>query len=80
MAKVILYTQETCAPCHAEKLWLQDQGVDFEERDIRKNNDYLQEALKLGANATPVTLIETEDGEEVVFGFNKEELSEILGL
>ncbi|MFX3623475.1 MAG: glutaredoxin domain-containing protein [Ectobacillus sp.] len=78
--KVIIYTQETCGPCHAEKAWLQDNNISFEERDIRKNPAYLEEALQLGASATPVTVIHTSAGHEVVMGFDKEKLSALLNL
>jgi len=76
--KVIIYTQETCPPCHAEKQWLKDLGVPFEERDIRKNQQYLQELIDLGASATPVTLVLEENEKDIVFGFDKEKLSNLL--
>ncbi len=50
MKKVIIYSQETCPPCHEEKLWLKENGIVFEERDIRKNDQYLQELIELGAH------------------------------
>ncbi|GAA4724940.1 glutaredoxin family protein [Brevibacillus fulvus] len=81
MAKVILYTQKTCGPCQEEKLWLTHQGIAFEERDIRENNTFFNEAIELGANMTPVTLIEAENGDRtVVHGFDKEALKEALDL
>ncbi|NGQ96024.1 glutaredoxin family protein [Brevibacillus sp. SYP-B805] len=79
--KVIIYTQVTCGPCQEEKLWLTQQGIPFEDRDIRANDAYLQEAINLGASATPVTVIEHEDGEKtVVFGFDRQKLQEALNL
>ena len=53
MEKVIIYTQDTCAPCHAEKLWLKENGIEYEERDIRKNDQYLREVINLGASIDP---------------------------
>jgi glutaredoxin len=78
--KVIIYTQETCGPCHAEKEWLKDNNILFEERDIRKNPSYLEEAIQLGASATPVTVINTGAEKEVIMGFDKEKLSALLNL
>ncbi len=79
--KVIIYTQTTCGPCHEEKLWLANQGISFEDRDIRSNDTYFNEAIQLGAHATPVTLIEKENGERsVVHGFDKDALKEALGI
>ncbi|MDQ0970875.1 glutaredoxin-like protein NrdH [Neobacillus niacini] len=80
MRKVVIYTQESCGPCTAEKLWLKDNGIVFEEKDIRENPKYLDEIVELGASATPATVVEDENGTEVVFGFNQEKLAEILGI
>jgi glutaredoxin len=80
MKKVIIYTQDTCAPCHAEKLWLKDNGIEYEERDIRKNDQYLQELIELGASSTPVTIIKDEDHEEFILGFDQTKFAEVFGL
>ncbi len=78
---VIVYTQTTCGPCQEEKMWLTQQGIAFEDRDIRKNDAHFTEAINLGASMTPVTLIEKEDGERVVVhGFDKEALKKALDL
>ncbi|MFD1357946.1 glutaredoxin family protein [Fictibacillus halophilus] len=76
--KVIIYTQETCPPCFAEKEWLKANNIEFEERDIRKNQSFMKEVMDLGASATPVTVIKTEEGKQVVMGFNEDELSVLL--
>ncbi|PFP29293.1 NrdH-redoxin [Bacillus sp. AFS073361] len=78
MKKVIIYSQETCPPCHAEKLWFKENGIEFEERDIRKNDQYLHELIGLGAVATPATVIKDGDKEEVILGFDQTKLAEIL--
>ncbi|MFD1735587.1 glutaredoxin family protein [Bacillus salitolerans] len=75
---VIIYTQETCPPCHEEKLWFKEHGIQYEERDIRKNPEYLDEVIQLGAAATPVTVVKSEIGEEVIYGFDYEKLSKLL--
>ena len=80
MKKVIIYSQETCPPCHAEKLWFKENGIEFEERDIRQNDQYLQELIQLGAVATPVTIIKDEDSEEVILGFDQEKFTKLFGL
>lgn len=79
--QVIIYTQPTCGPCQEEKMWLTQQQIAFEDRDIRKNDTYFQEAINLGASMTPVTLIQKEDGEQIVIhGFDKEQLKKALDL
>ena len=80
MKKVIIYSQETCPPCHAEKLWFKENGIEFEGRDIRKNDQYLHELIGLGAAATPATVIKDGDREDVILGFDQEKLTELLGI
>ena len=80
MKKVIIYSQETCGPCHAEKLWFKENGIAFEERDIRKNDEYLQELIELGASSTPVTIIKDEDDEEYILGFDRTKFAKIFGV
>ena len=80
MKKVIIYSQETCAPCQAEKLWFKENGIVFEERDIRKNDQYLQELIELGASSTPVTIIKDEDDEEYILGFDRAKFSKLFGV
>lgn len=53
---------------------------EFEERDIRKNDQYLHELIGLGAAATPATIIQDGDPEEVILGFDQAKLAEILGI
>ncbi|MCQ6265988.1 glutaredoxin family protein [Fictibacillus sp. WQ 8-8] len=78
--KVIIYTQETCPPCFAEKEWLKSNNISFEERDIRKNPQYMNEVIGFGASATPVTVIIKDGSQEVVMGFKQEELQSILAI
>lgn len=80
MKKVIIYSQETCPPCHAEKLWFKENGIEFEEKDIRKNDQFLQELIELGASATPVTIIKDEDSEEFILGFDQAKFAELFGV
>jgi len=78
MKKVIIYSQETCPPCHAEKLWLKENGIEFEERDIRKNEQFLQELIELGSSSTPTTIIKDENSEEYILGFDPKKFAELL--
>ncbi|MGC4376331.1 glutaredoxin family protein [Fictibacillus sp. Mic-4] len=80
MKKVIIYTQETCPPCFAEKEWLKANHIPYEERDIRKNPAYLNEVIELGASSTPVTVIFDGRSKDVVMGFNQESLKKHLNI
>ncbi len=50
--------------------------MQFVEKDIRADKNTLNELIKLGFRATPVTVI---DGEAVV-GFDRAKLEKLLGL
>jgi glutaredoxin len=47
MADLIIYTVPTCNTCARAVRDLTEDGVAFEERDIRKNEDWFQEASRL---------------------------------
>ncbi len=50
--------------------------MQFTVKDIRADKSAMDELIKMGFRATPVTLI---DGEAVV-GFDREKLDKLLGL
>ncbi len=81
MKQVIVYTQPGCGACQAEKAWLQDKGVAFEERNIRSNAAWLQELVELGSRGTPTTVIGGEGQEnQVLIGFDSQKLSRNLNI
>jgi len=57
------------------KEFLSQRGIPYVERDISKDEQALEDLEKLGYLTTPVTKI---DG-EVVVGFNRKKLEELLG-
>ena len=77
MKHIIVYTQPGCGACQAEKAWLNEKGVAFEERNIRENSVWLQELVELGSRGTPTTVIREGEGEEnqVLIGFDSKKLS-----
>lgn len=60
--------------CHRVQEFLAQKGVSFEERDITKNEKYVDELDEMGYASTPVTII---DG-ETVLGFDRRRLEELL--
>ena len=75
-SRVIVFTQPDCPPCQIDKLFLEERGVPFEERDITRDPAAVRELTeKYGSHSTPTLVI----GEEVMIGFNPERLDEILG-
>jgi glutaredoxin 3 len=51
-------------------------SVEFTEKNIRTDLDAMQEMVEINSPSTPTTVI---DG-EVIIGFDKEKISERLGL
>lgn len=47
MSDLIIYTVATCATCARAVRDLTEEGVAFEERDIRKNIQWFEEASRL---------------------------------
>jgi glutaredoxin len=73
--KTIVYTQPGCPPCHHETTFLAQKGVEFEEKNVREDLDAMQEMVRMGAQATPRTVI---DG-EIIIGFDLKRISASLG-
>jgi len=74
--QVVLYTQPGCPPCGAEREFLEQNNVEFDERNIRENPEYLQELQEIGSMSTPTTVI----GDEIIVGFDKEKISQLLNI
>jgi glutaredoxin len=55
VADLIIYTVPTCATCARAVRDLTEEGVAFEERDIRKNARWYDEAAKLSISV-PIIL------------------------
>ena len=55
MADLIIYTVRTCSTCERAVHELTEEGVEFEERDIRKEERWFEEASRLGVTV-PILL------------------------
>ena len=75
MKHVVVYTQPGCGACQAEKAWLNEKGVAFEERNIRENSAWMQELVELGSRGTPTTVIGEPGDNQVLIGFDSTKLS-----
>jgi glutaredoxin 3 len=73
---VVVYTAPGCSVCHAEMEFLSQNNVEFTEKNVRTDLDAMQEMVEMNSQSTPTTVI---DG-EVIMGFDKEKISEKLGL
>ena len=72
---------KTCFPCQELHAWLKENDIEFEDKDMGtadtlKRIEIKKEFMKLGFSHIPVVII----GDEVVHGFDKEKISQLLGL
>ena len=63
--------------CGRTEEFLRAKGVKFTARDVSEDEEALAELERMGTMTTPVAVI---DGEEVVVGFDRKKLEQLLGL
>ena len=56
--------------------FLSQRNIDFIEKNIRTDLDAIQEMVEMNSQSTPTIVID----DEVIIGFDKERISELLGL
>jgi len=81
--KITIYTITDCQFSKQEKEYLSAHGLQFEEKNLETNREYLTEMLAVGSNfaGTPLTKIDKDDGQTVVLkGFTAAEFDKALGL
>ena len=61
---VIVYSTPTCPDCRALKLWLNEHGVAFEERDLTDPVIMAEAKSRTGVRVAPITLV----GAQVFYG------------
>jgi glutaredoxin 3 len=77
MPEVTIYTTPTCAWCAAAKRFLDEHEIEYTEYDVSEDEDAAERLIRLsGQTGVPVLDI---DG-EIVVGFDKERIAELLGL
>ncbi len=80
--KITIYTITDCQFSKQEKEYLTSHNLQFEEKNLETNHEYLTEMLNLSNNfaGTPVTKLEKDDTTIVVLkGFTQEEFDKELG-
>jgi len=77
MAKVTIYTTPTCVYCKMAKDFFKENNVAYEEKNVLEDEAAAREMVeKSGQMGVPVIDIEGQ----IVVGFNKELLSELLNI
>lgn len=74
---VIVYSTPSCGYCYTLKSYLQENNIKYEEININKDPEERKKMEELsGQKNIPVTII----GEEIVIGWNKKKIKELLNL
>jgi glutaredoxin-like protein NrdH len=73
-APVIVYSSNTCTYCYQLKKYLNEQAIEFEERNIDVNNAFIDELQAMGVSSLPLTVI----GETKILGFNTTRIQKAL--
>lgn len=75
--KIIIYTTPTCIYCKMAKQWFKENNISYEEKDVSSDAQARQEMIdKSQQMGVPVI----EVGGELIIGFDKERLSELLNI
>ena len=83
MSLIKIYSTSWCAYCKAEKTYLDEKGIKYEEFDVEVDQAAAEEMVKLsGQMGVPVTVIQHEEGGEpvVAVGFDQAWLQKELGI
>lgn len=72
--EVKVYTSNTCSYCHMVKEYLEEKGVEYVEKNVSTDSEARKELIANGFMGVPVVYI----GDEVIQGFDKKKLDELL--
>lgn len=74
-SKVIIYSADWCAFCHAAKEYLDKLGVKFDERNVEQHPEFGQEAVEK-SNQMGIPVIDI-DG-TIIVGFDRPKIDATL--
>ena len=74
---VVIYSSPSCVHCNHAKEFFKENGIEFTDHDVTEEPEKRQEMVeKSGQMGVPVIFV----GEEMVVGFDKDRLSELLNI
>jgi len=77
MKNVTIYSTPSCHFCHMAKDFFKENNVAFTDHDVASDTEKRKEMLeKSGQMGVPVIIIEND----LIVGFDKSKISELLGL
>lgn len=72
--RIIIYTSNSCAVCKGAKSWFDENGYEYEERNIDTHPTHAQFLIENGYRGVPVIVID----DIKLLGFNRDKIKEIL--
>lgn len=76
---ITLYTTTTCPYCKTEKEFFKSKNVAFKEILVDQDEKAAEEMIKLtGQYGVPVTVVEKDGTKDIVVGWDKRKLSELV--
>lgn len=77
MNKITIYTTPSCVYCKMTKAFFKQNNIEYEEKDVAVDAKSREEMVqKSGQLGVPVT----EINGQIIVGFDKGKLSELLGI
>lgn len=74
---VAIYSTPGCHFCQMTKEFFAEHGIEYTNHDVSKDLEKRQEMINITSQmGVPVTVI----GDDVIIGFDKKKLSELLGI
>ncbi len=74
MKNIKIYSSASCPNCTLAKDLIKEKGYEYEEKNISLDAEAKKELISMGYMGVPIIFID----EEVVVGFNKQKLEELL--
>lgn len=79
MKKIKIYSTPSCPYCNLAKDYLKEKGIGFEDINVIENQAAADEMVeKTGQLGVPVIIVEDGEKEEIIVGFDRGRLAEIL--
>jgi len=81
MNKITIYSTPTCPYCEMVKRYLDDKKITYTVVDVSQNEEAAQKLQDIsGQLGVPVIQVNDKDKEQVVVGFDKDKIDQILGI
>lgn len=81
MSNVLIYTTPTCSYCKMTKEFFKEKNIEYTEKDVAGDEEAADEMVKkTGQMGVPVIVINKNGKDEIIVGFDKERLTNVLGI